>query len=77
LPKADKHGIGQDGRHRFVELARLGAVALVHIHIEVALGLEIGRQGLPNLLDLAGDVTHPDPGSCPMMPLLIFSVALD
>ena len=54
--EADEHGVRQDRLHRLVQLAGLGAVALVHEDVEVALGLEAGRQGLLHLLDVAGDV---------------------
>ena len=44
--EADEHRVRQDGLHRLVQLARLGAVALVHEHEEVALRLEAARQRL-------------------------------
>ena len=51
--EADEHGVGQDGLHRLVQLARLGAVALVHKHVEVALGLETGGRAALQFLDVA------------------------
>ena len=54
--EADEHRVRQDGLHRLVQLAGLGAVALVHEDEEVALGREVRRQRLLQLLDVAGDV---------------------
>ena len=48
--EADKHGIGQNSLHRLVQFAGLGAVALVDEHIKVALGAEVRRQALAQLL---------------------------
>ncbi|MNJ32553.1 hypothetical protein D3C77_272200 [compost metagenome] len=41
--KADKHCVGQNQLHGFVQLAGLGAVTLVDEHIEIALGAEVWR----------------------------------
>ena len=42
--KADKGGIRQNSFHRFVELSRLGTVALIHKDIEIAFGRKVFRQ---------------------------------
>ena len=42
--EADEHRIGQDRLHRLVQIAGLGAVAFIHKHIDVALGLEVRWQ---------------------------------
>ena len=44
--KADEHRAWQQRRHGLVQVAALGAVALVHKYIEVALCLEARRQAL-------------------------------
>ena len=49
--EADEHRPRQDGLHRLVQLAGLGAVALVHEHEEVALGMEILGQAALDLRD--------------------------
>ncbi|MCY1298899.1 hypothetical protein D9M70_484080 [compost metagenome] len=41
--EADKCRVGQDHLHGFVQFTRLGAVALVDEHIEIALGTEVWR----------------------------------
>ena len=54
-----EHRGWDDPLHRAVKallLRRLGAVALVHEHEEVALGGEAGRQSFLQLRDVAGDV---------------------
>ncbi len=43
--EADEHRLRQDGLHGLVQPAALGAVALVHEHVQVALGLEALGQG--------------------------------
>ena len=42
--EAEKQGIRQQRLHRLVQVATLGAVALIDEHMQVALGLEVGRQ---------------------------------
>ena len=55
--EADEHGVREERPHGVVELARLGAVGLVHEHVDVALGtvaagdrpadvVEVGGEGL-------------------------------
>jgi hypothetical protein len=44
--KSDEHRAGQNLLHRFVQLARLRAMALIHEHEQVALGFEVRRQRL-------------------------------
>ncbi|MNN54289.1 hypothetical protein D3C81_1690990 [compost metagenome] len=51
--KADKHRIRQDHLHGFVQLAGLGAVALIDEYIDIALGAEVWRQALTQLLHKA------------------------
>jgi hypothetical protein len=52
----DEDRAGQDGLHGLVQVAGLGAVALVDEHEQVALGLEALGQRLLQLLDEALDV---------------------
>ena len=42
--EADEQRVGQDGLHRLVQFAGLGAVAFVHEHVEIAVGFEVRRQ---------------------------------
>ncbi|MNC37642.1 hypothetical protein D3C75_862130 [compost metagenome] len=44
--ETNKQRIGQNCLHRFVQFARLGAVALIDEHINIALSSEISRQVL-------------------------------
>ena len=54
--EADEHGARQQRLHRLVQLARLGAVALVDEDEDVALGAEVLREALLDLLDEGVDV---------------------
>lgn len=42
--EADEQGVGQQRLHGLVQVAGLGAVALVHEDVDIALGLEAGRE---------------------------------
>ena len=52
--EADEQRIGQQRLHGLVQFARLGAVALIDEHMNVALGLEVRRQLLDGLDERLG-----------------------
>ena len=60
--EADEHRVRQDRLHRLVQLAGLGAVALVDEDEDIALGLEVRRQRLLQFLD---EVLATSPSSSP------------